>query len=272
MTLEDFLEGVHKNAQRIREYQSGHDGSDGGCDCIGQIIGAVRQNGVKWPWTHGSNYAARNRINNLHYISKANEQQRGDIVFKARNPGEPKYDLPSRYNDSLDKKDYYHVGVVTRTNPLEITHCTSSSGCVYWGMRGNEGPMWLPCGSGIKFDKELGAWHYAGTLNQIKGGDIPMVVNYQATVVADNGNTVNLRANPSINSSVQKTVRVGTIVDVIDEQNSEWAKIKVDATLGYMMRKFLMDDNGDAEDQVVIQVPKEQALTLMRCIQSAVGE
>lgn len=39
--------------------------------------------------------------------------------------------------------DYYHVGVVTRLSPFEITHCTSVDG-------------------GIKRDTKLGKWGYAG--------------------------------------------------------------------------------------------------------------
>ena len=253
MTQSNFLNAVNQNVERIKKYELGHDGSDGKCDCIGQIIGAVRLSGLKWPWTHGSNYAARHRTNNLHYVSKASEQVLGDLVFKARNPGEEKYDLPSNYKDHPDKRDYYHVGVVTSVNPLTITHCTSVEG-------------------GIKRDNTLGAWHYTGTLNLIEEGDEPVVVDYKAVVTADNGKPVNLRSNPSTNASVQESVRVGTEVDVLDEYDDTWAKIKTDRNVGYMMRKFLRKDTHPAMDIVTITLDYDVALALFAALQSVVKE
>ena len=253
MTQDNFLTSINNNVSRVKAYKQGCDGSDGLCDCIGQIIGAVRLSGVKWPWTHGSNYAARYRVNNQHYVSKANEQILGDLVFKARNPGEAKYDLPSTYKNHPDQKDYYHVGVVTSVSPLVITHCTGVEG-------------------GIKRDNVLGAWHYTGSLNQIEGGDEPMNVNYKAIVVADSGSTVNQRSNPTINASILKAVPVGTVVGVTEECNDEWAKINVQGTVGYMMRKFLQKTNSDNPEQVSIFLDKNVALALYAALQSVVKE
>ena len=104
ISLRAFLTGVQENVARIHSYQLGHDGSDGTCDCIGLIIGAIELAGGNWPWTHGSNYAARYRINNLHYVSSASQLSRGDIVFKAKEPGDDGYDLPSRYDSSPDRR------------------------------------------------------------------------------------------------------------------------------------------------------------------------
>lgn len=70
----------------------------------------------------------------------------GNLVFKAREPGEDKYDLPSSYKNHPDQRDYYHVGVVTSIDPLVISHCTGVPG-------------------GIKKDNKLGAWHYTGKLD-----------------------------------------------------------------------------------------------------------
>ncbi len=248
MTQNEFLDAVGRNADRIYKYEYGHDGSDGKCDCIGQIVGAVRLAGLKWPWTHGSNYAARYRTNDQHYVGKASEQELGNLVYKARSPGEEKYDLPSTYNKHPDQKDYYHVGVVTNINPLIITHCTSVEG-------------------GIKRDNNLGAWHYAGSLNQIdgKGGSV-MPVDYLAVVKAESGTTVNLRQNPSTKASVQKTVRVGTTVEVVEEYNDDWAKIKTDDVAGYMMRKFLKIKND------TITVSRDELLSIYEAIGKLLGE
>ena len=36
-------------------------------------------------------------------------------------PGQAGYALPERYKKGPDQRDYYHVGVVTAVEPLEIT-------------------------------------------------------------------------------------------------------------------------------------------------------
>ena len=41
VTLEAFLRGVAKIKSEAPTYREGGDGSDGTCDCIGLIIGAI---------------------------------------------------------------------------------------------------------------------------------------------------------------------------------------------------------------------------------------
>ena len=195
----------------------------------------------------------------------------GDLVFKARNPGDPKYTLPSAYKNHPDQRDYYHVGVVTCLSPLEITHCTSGSGCEIWSEDKQE---WVPATKGgIKHDKALGAWHYTGSLNLIDGGGGSVVVDYQATVVAGTGSTVNLRSNPSTNAKVLKAVPVGAVVDVLEEYNETWSKINSDGTVGYMMRKFLKKNDEPIPGQkVTLLLDKDVALALYAALQDAVKE
>lgn len=139
-----FVAAVLENVQRVTQYKLGGDGSKRGeCDCIGLIIGAVRLMGKTWDGIHGSNYAARYKTANFALIPGANALAVGNIVYKARGPRESNYDLPARYSDHADQNDYYHAGVVTSINPLEITHCTSTPG-------------------GIKRDSSLGKWKYYG--------------------------------------------------------------------------------------------------------------
>ena len=111
-------------------YKQPGDGSNGVCDCIGLIIGALKRMGIKWPGIHGSNYAARYQTVGLAYIESVSQLNLGDAVYKGvNNEGigkKPcnggtfthKYDLPSRYKPgkqyyNKDLLDYYHVGVVT---------------------------------------------------------------------------------------------------------------------------------------------------------------
>lgn len=85
-------------------------------------------------------------------VKSASALQTGDIVFKAYAPGESGYNLPKRYKPggayyNGDLNDYYHVGVVTRTSPLQITHMTTPT---------------------VKVDTKIGKWQYYGKLTYLK--------------------------------------------------------------------------------------------------------
>ena len=62
---------------------------------------------------------------------------------------------------------------------------------------------------------------------------------YQATVTATTGNTVRMRAKATTDSSVLKTIKLGQIVDVVEEVNDDWRKIVFNGQTGFMMKKFL---------------------------------
>ena len=110
ITRERFLEKVEEIAQSNPSYKEGRDGSDGTCDCIGLIIGAIRRAGGSWTGIHGSNYAARYEMRELLPVMDAGELNLGEVVYKARMPGEVGYALPERYKNDPDQRDYYHVG------------------------------------------------------------------------------------------------------------------------------------------------------------------
>ena len=182
LSFDRFMQGVFDNIDRVHEYKAGCDGTNGKCDCIGLIIGAVRLAGGAWDGTHGSNYAMRHEITDTIGITGAGDLSIGDIVFKAYEPGDKNWRLPDTYKNDIDQRDYYHVGIVTRTNPLEITHCTSVSG-------------------GIKRDNRVGQWKFAGKLRLVDynsdgaepGRDDEHMCNEQWRV---KGGTLNLRSKP----------------------------------------------------------------------------
>ena len=214
----DFEKGLNKNIDRVTHYESGGDGSgDGGCDCIGLLIGAVRLAGGVWPWTHGSNYTARYRMQNFRSVRNESVLSKNELVFKAKEPGEAGYDLPNAYKNSGDLNDYYHVGVVTSVHPFEITHCTSVPG-------------------GIKRDNTLGKWEYAGWLDQVQkdGGDEPMSKQYKVI-----GGNLFLRRGPSQKSGVLKLIPNGAIVTAHEEEKDGWIYVDYEGTLGYCMAKYL---------------------------------
>ena len=80
--MDAWLRKVDEIADEGPSYQLGHDGSDGTCDCIGLIIGAIRRAGGKWTGTHGSNWAARNTMVSIGPVDEAPFP--GCLVYKRR--------------------------------------------------------------------------------------------------------------------------------------------------------------------------------------------
>ena len=229
MLLEAFIAQVEVIAQASPVYRPGGDGSDGTCDCIGLVIGAIRQAGGSWTGTHGSNYAARYEMRELLPVTDAGELCLGDVVYKARTPGQAGYALPERYKKGPDQRDYYHVGVVTATSPLEITHCTSP---------------------GIVRDTKLGKWTYRGRLEKVDydGTEGMETMAQTATVVADSGSKVKMRSKPSASDGLYWEVPVGAEVQVA-EITGGWAKVRYGDRTGYMMAAFLDMDGQEAPEE-----------------------
>lgn len=236
INLVDFLKMVEEIYNEKPDYRKGGSGSDGTCDCIGLIIGAIRRAGGSWSGTHGSNYAARYEVNNLHRIAGADELKVGDIVFKAYDPMDDDWDLPSTYSNHLDQNDYYHVGVVTKVNPIEITHCTSPT---------------------VRKDYKLGIWLYAGQLKKVEG-DKPMEkkLAYIDRPEGTEGDTVNVRTGPGKGYKLIDRIKFGTKV-TITKDLGEWVYIESPEMNGYVMSNYIMYINdGDTEDD-----PDQDGLT-----------
>lgn len=261
VTMESFLRGVDAIAEEKPTYRLGHDGSDGSCDCIGLIIGAIRRAGGEWTGTHGSNWAARNAMDTLHAVAEPGDLHVGQAVFKAAEPGQSGYNLPDRYKGDADTRDYYHVGVVRSVSPLEIVHCT---------------------GPGIVRDRKMGKWSYAGWLRMVsRGNDEGEATGMQtAVVIAESGSTVNLRKTP--HGALEDRVPVGSVAHVLDTMDG-WARITVSGKTGWMDLKFLrMQDSGEpdtsgsadgtsADDTITITLPRSAAEALLSALGGVLG-
>lgn len=259
ITRERFLEKVEEIAQSNPSYKEGRDGSDGTCDCIGLIIGAIRRAGGSWTGIHGSNYAARYEMRELLPVTEAGELCLGDAVFKARTPGNARYALPSRYAKHPDRRDYYHVGVVTSVSPLAITHCTSPGG--------------------MKVDTALGSWAFRGALAMVATDGKEVDEMRKATVTAENGSTVKMREKPSTSCKVYWHVPVGAQVELLSWEG-DWAHISYNGFDGYMMRQFL---HPEAEEEAteypqavpegadMVQVPRVMVEQIISALESVVG-
>jgi hypothetical protein len=231
MTIEQFLEKVQSIVNEHPTYRLGGDGSDGTCDCIGLVIGAIRRAGGGWTGTHGSNYAARFAVDGLFRQVDAADLDLGWLVFKALGPMDAGYDLPDKYRAggaayTGDVMDYYHVGIVTGVEPLAITHCTKGGGV-----------------DGVTVDTRQGDWRYAGPCALVtyaadtdrdspEGGGTSMETR-RATVISQDGNPVKLRSTPSTDKPYLAKVPVGTPVEVMQDAQG-WAQVRLlDGKVGY---------------------------------------
>lgn len=262
-TLSAFLAAVDAIQAERPTYRLGGKAEDGTCDCIGLIIGALNRCGVKWPGIHGSNWAARNAMTWMLPVSDASDLTVGDIVYKARRPGETGYSLPDRYAADPDRADYYHVGVVRSVSPLRIVHCTSPGGVVV--------------------DTKVGKWAYHGALSLIgEADDEGKVVTGMetATVTAESGSTVNLRKTPG--GDLVDRVPVGSVVHVMQvtgEPGSQWAQVDYRGKVGWMDVAFLWmeagtestDSAADDGDLVTLRVSRTAAEHLMDALSQTLG-
>lgn len=224
-----FLGNIQRIVDTRPTYELGQDGSSGSCDCIGLIIGAVRRSGGKWNGTHGSNWAARNKMTSL---MSPTPLETGGIVYKAHSPGETGYALPSTYAGHADQRDYYHVGVITGIAPLRVTHCT---------------------GGGIKVDEKIGAWRFGGRLQGIDYNieDKPMEDPEMAIVTAKTGKTVRMRASPNLKAVAVANIPIGAAVEVV-QKDTDWWNIRYGQRDGWMLAEYL----GGERD--TIQIPRTE--------------
>lgn len=242
--LQKFLDAIKAIKASNPRYQQPGDGSNGVCDCIGLIIGSLRRIGLKWSGIHGSNYAARNETVGLKKISSVSELQVGDAVYKAYEPGHPKYKLPDRYKAkgayyNGDLRDYYHVGVVTSINPLNITHMTSPSVRVDTKLDHNKNSVW-------RYKGQIKPLVNAGGLSVPVQTEIQTPIKEPvaktgstAIVTAPSGSFVKMRAKPSTSCALYDKIPVGSNVTIV-EPGETWAKINFGIRKGwYMMAKYL---------------------------------
>ena len=234
--VEKFISKVNVIFNSNPKRREPGDGSDGYCDCIGLIIGAIRRLGLKWPGIHGSNYAARREITGLTPLTSQSQLEVGDVVLKAVPKGHRNWDLPSRYHYggryyNGDLNDYYHAGVVVSLNPFQIKHMSSK----------------------MTIDRKINVyypWNYKGKLTRLikMAEEIPDPTpskTMKAVVVAKSGSTVNLRRGPSKANAIMIRVPLGKTV-VITKPGEEWAAVTYDGFSGYMMAEFL-DIIGDGK-------------------------
>lgn len=264
MTNLEFVEGVRRIAASNPTYRTGGDGSDGTCDCIGLIMGAL---GKTFPM-HSTNYFARYEVGLLDSVDNWDEAELdvGTLVFKARSASNPRYDLHERYKrggryDTGDLTDYYHAGVVTSVAPFVITHCTSSDDI-----------------NGIDYDNSLTGWtHIAVVAGMEMDGDEPepFVGGGIAVVVSENQTPVRLRSKPDTGSyNTIAKLPTGAQVDVL-ETDGVWSTVCWNGQRGYMMSRYLrvigmtaVEPEKPEEQKVNIRLSANAAAELYKALSS----
>lgn len=249
---EKYVEGVNSIYTEQPEYELGHDGSDGKCDCIGMCRGGLEREGVENVTNmRGNNQAARKTIIGLQKIRSEKQLALGDVVLKVREKDDKTMPLPDRYRKggadydaNVGETNFTHIGTVTRTDPLEITHMTSPT---------------------AQKDTKLGKWTWTGKLPWVSGGADPDDPDVQwATVWAEKGSTVKMRAKPSALCRLYWDVPVGSQV-VLMEYGDKWSEIIWAGQSGYMMSQFLI--LGDTVDLYTVEIQnltKDEAEELCR--------
>lgn len=225
MEVTKFLENVRKIVETNPTYRTGGDGSDGTCDCVGLIMGAL---GGKFDM-HSSNYFARTQMTSMDSLLDESQLHPGSIVYKSRRDTSQlnaRYQPGGRYYNG-DMLDYYHMGVVTGIDPLKITHCTSS-GTV----------------DGITYDGSIAAWSFFGDLLKVEYDSVvenpqqPPTAYDLAVVYSEDGNPVKLRQTPSTRLDYIAKVPAGAQVEVLESADG-WSTIRWEGQRGYMMSQFL---------------------------------
>lgn len=266
----EFVNRVLEIAETNPTYRTGGDGSDGTCDCIGLIMGAL---GKDFPM-HSTNYFIRYELENEpDAITDGTDLQLGDLVIKARSETNPRYDLHERYKPGGryyiidDLLDYYHIGVVTGVNPLIITHCTET-GLI----------------NGIARDYTLEGWTHVGFADGLEyegqwdnaAADKP--APDLAVVYSDNQDPVRLRSSPSTDKGYNTIAKVpfGTEVEV-EESDGTWSTVRWNGQRGYMQNQYLrvigmapaIQAPEDPESRVTITLSASAARELYKALGGA---
>lgn len=266
-----FINNILEIQSRSPTYREGGVGADGTCDCVGLIMGAMYEAGVKKYDMHSTNYFARYQMQELYAVSRPEHLFTGMIVYKAR---EDTSQLNARYQPggryyTGDMLDYYHVGVVLSANPLSIIHCTSGGGV-----------------DGINVDSTMGKWSNGGRLKGVDySNDGADIIEEEETMepytaIVSNGKagttTVNMRSRPNPDGPIIVRVPIGAKVDVQTKADG-WARIVWNGTIGYMMTQFLVKAGSetdtaesvqpDASDLVTLTIPRSAAEALMQALQ-----
>lgn len=210
----------------------------GEVDCAGAFVWAYRQHGKSI--YHGSNRIQRTEILEMLPIDK---WEPGMAAFKRRLPGDRLHALPDGYkpggkHHNGDLADYYHIGLVGYDGKV-LNAQSKSTGFVK-----------------SKLDK---SWCGVARLKQATYEE--KEEGQMATIKTADGNPVNLRGDPSTKNAYLYKLASGASVEVlekaINDAGEEWAKVKAGNITGYVMSRFLTENNPNADEVTLSEVKRK---------------
>lgn len=215
-------------------YASPGSNSAQGIDCSGAFVYAY--NRFNQRIYHGSNRIIRQYCHSVAPASDAARLQPGMAIFKARSDLSrlhAQYKPGGRYYDPALPLDYYHIGLITSVQPLEIVNATT--------------PV-------ARIDSDLSKWHSVAYLDAVAydgesapvcacpcdcGDEQAVPLPFTATVTAASGQTVNLRQSPGKTAPVVARVPLNQTVTVTALTDDTWWAVTAANASGYMMKAFL---------------------------------
>ena len=252
MTSKELLADFQRMLKEKWEYVMGSS-SPGAVDCSGAFVWSFGQHGKSI--YHGSNRILRTEIRELLPID---QWKPGMAAFKRRMPGQQGYALPESYQPggkhyNGDLNDYYHIGLVDEDGSVLNAQSTQT---------------------GFVRSKLDGSWCGVGYLKQVDYGQIEAgTTAVLALVIAQSGNMVRLRKNPSDKAETLYKVPLGATVQVL-AQAEGWATVEYQGMRGYMMAEFLQTaEQSQIEDgeAVSILLPRSDAEKLYDALLDALA-
>lgn len=210
----------------------------GTADCAGAFVWAYRQHGKSI--YHGSNRIQRTEILEMLPIDK---WEPGMAAFKRRLPGDRLYALPDGYkpggkHHNGDLADFYHIGLVGYDGKV-LNAQSKNTGFVK-----------------SKLDK---SWCGVARLKQVTYEE--KEDGQMATIKTADGNPVNLRGDPSTKNAYLYKLASGAAVEVLEKainaSGEEWAKVKAGNMTGYVMSRFLTENNPNADEATLSEVSRK---------------
>lgn len=107
------------------------------------------------------------------------------------------------------------------------------------------------------------------TVNYILCDEVTVL--YQAKVV---GGKLNIRSGPGTNYSRIGQAADGSIVDVLDDSNAEWWRVKQGDITGYCMSKYLLPENPPKPDEPLketVEIPLDLAMQMYKVLGDQLG-
>lgn len=143
----------------------------------------------------------------------------------------------SQYNNNANWSEKGLIANMPKDKVCCVFRYDSGSGKMEHTLLYDGAGNYIHCSGEVKKCKtsQYKATHYAIPKGLYDGGDTPVE---KASVYAEKGSTVNMRAKASLLSTIVARVPIGATVDVTD-RGDEWCAVKYSGKSGYMMTKFL---------------------------------